>query len=60
MRPGWKGSIWSSFSPVPINLIGLPVTSFDAQGGAAAGVAIELAEHHTGDIQLCVKGLRRR
>ena len=27
MRPGWKGSIWSSFSPVPMNLMGLPVTA---------------------------------
>ena len=26
MRSGWNGSIWSSFSPVPINFIGFPVT----------------------------------
>ena len=24
-RSGWKGSIWSSFSPMPANLMGLPV-----------------------------------
>ena len=27
MRSGWKGSIMSSFSPVPANLMGLPVGS---------------------------------
>ena len=27
MRSGWKGSIWSSFSPMPANLMGLPVTA---------------------------------
>ena len=26
MRSGWKGSIMSSFSPTPMNLMGLPVT----------------------------------
>ena len=27
MRSGWKGSIPSSFSPIPANLMGLPVTA---------------------------------
>ena len=27
MRPGWKSSSASHFSPVPISLIGLPVTA---------------------------------
>ena len=27
MRSGWKTSIWSSFSPTPTNLMGLPVTA---------------------------------
>ena len=27
IRSGWKGSIWSSFSPMPANLMGLPVSA---------------------------------
>ncbi len=57
MRPGWNGSIWSSFSPVPMNLIGLPVTALTRERRAAAGVAVELGEHDAGDVEVFVEGL---
>ena len=57
MRSGWKGSMSASFSPVPENLMGLPVTARDGEGRAAAGVAVELGEDHAVDAQLLIEGL---
>ena len=56
MRSGWKGSSMSSFSPVPTNLMGLPVAALDGERRAAAGVAVELGEHDAVDAERLVKG----
>ena len=45
MRSGWKTSIWSSFSPTPTNLMGLPVTAVDI-----AKAAVEHAAKHGNDM----------
>ena len=57
MRSGWKTSKSSSFSPVPTNLIGLPVTARTLRGGAAAGVAVELGQDDAVEVDLAVEGL---
>ena len=56
IRSGWKSSIMSSFSPVPTNLMGLPVDGPDGEGRAAPGVAVQLGEHDAVDAQRLVKG----
>ena len=46
IRSGWKRSKSVIFSPLEANMTGLPVIERDRQGGATAGVAVELGEHH--------------
>lgn len=58
MRPGWNGSIWSSFSPVPMNLIGLPVTALTERAAPAARIAVELGEDDAVDVEVVVERLR--
>ena len=51
MRSGWNFSKSPSFSPVEAYMIGLPVTAFTRQRGAAAGVAVELGEDHAVELR---------
>ena len=49
MRSAWKASSASSFSPVPMNLIGLPGHGAHRERGAAAGIAVDAGQHDAGD-----------
>ena len=53
---GKKGSRASSFSPVPMNLIGLPVTRLDGDSGAASRVAVKFGEDDAVDTELFIEG----
>ena len=59
-RSGWNGSRPSVRSPVPMKLIGRPVTLPDAERRAAAGVAVHLGQHQAGDRQAWRGTPRRR
>src|SRR5262249_53317237 len=50
MRSGWNGSRPFSFSAVPANLIGLPVT-LRTQSAAPPRAAVELGQHDAGERQ---------
>ena len=58
IRSGWKTSKSSSFSPEEANITGLPVTWRTDSGGAAAGVAVELGQHHAVEADAVHEGLR--
>ena len=60
MRSGWNGSSASSFSPVPMNLIGSPVIARIDKRRAAAGIAIDSGQHDAGDADALVKRLGER
>ncbi len=56
MRSGWNSSKSSSFSPVDAKTIGPADDLLDRQGGAAAGVAVELGEDDAVERQGVVEG----
>ena len=58
MRCGSKVSSASIFSPVPISLIGLPVTARIDKCGAAAAVAVDAGHHDAGEADALVEGAR--
>ena len=55
MRSGWKGSSASYFSPMPMNLMGWPVTLANRKRRAAAGITVHLGEHDAGERKLLVE-----
>ena len=57
MRSGWKTSKSESFSPVPANLMGLPVTAFTDSAAPPRVVAVQLRQDDAGDVQQVVEGL---
>ena len=57
IRSGWNASKSSSFSPFDANMICLPVTCGDRQGGTTAGVTVELGEHHAVEADAVAEGL---
>ena len=57
MRSGWKTSKSLTPSPVQANMIGRPVTDGDRQRRATAGVAVELGQHDTGEVDALLEGL---
>ena len=58
MRSGWKSSSASSFSPVPISLIGAPVTCAHGKRRAAARVAVDAGQHDAGDADALLERAR--
>jgi len=56
MRSGWKASKASGFSAGAEELDGLAGDLANAEGGAAAGVAVHLGEDGAGDGELVVEG----
>ena len=57
MRSGWNSSSASRCSPVPMNLIGTPVTCLTRERRAAAGVAVELGHDDAVELQRLVERL---
>ena len=57
MRSGWNSCSASRCSPVPMNLIGTPVTGLTDSSGPAAGVAVELGHDHAVELQRFVERL---
>ena len=51
IRSGWKGSMSSSFSPVPENLIGLPVTCLTEMAAPPRVSRVQLGQDDAGDRQ---------
>ena len=59
IRSGWKTSKSSTFSPVEANMIGRPVTVAHRQRRATAGVAVELGQDDTGEVDALLERLGR-
>ena len=59
MRSGWNWSKSARRSPVDAKAIGRPTTSLTLRRGAAAGVAVELREDHTVELEGVVERLAR-
>ena len=56
MRSGWKGSMSSSFSPTPANLMGLPVTALTESAAPPRASPSSLVSITPVDAQRFVKG----
>ena len=56
MRSGWNSSIMSSFSPIPTNLMGLPVTARMESAAPPRASPSSLVSMHAVDAQRLIKG----
>jgi hypothetical protein len=57
IRSGWNSSIASSFSPTPMNLIGLPVIGLGRERRTAARVRVEFGQDHAVEFEPLVERL---